>query len=83
MQVVMIQKNKLDKYRFPNENITTYWLKDIDTYGNERSLISLEKKASGWYLISNSICIIENNGAKVNEISLSLNDFIKVSINDK
>ncbi len=82
MQVVMIQKNKLYKYPFPNENITTYWLKDIDIYGNERSLVSLEKKASGWYLISNSTCIIENNGAKVNEISLSLNDFIKVLIND-
>ena len=51
MQVVMIQKNKLYKYPFPNENITTYWLKDMDTYGNERSLISLEKKDSGWYLI--------------------------------
>lgn len=82
MQIVMIQKNKLYKYPFPNENITTYWLKDIDTYGNERSLISLERKDSDWHLISNSTCIIEINGNKVNEISLNLNDFIKVFIND-
>ena len=44
MQIVLIKHEKLYKYKFPNENINLYWIKDVDQNDNERNLLSVEKK---------------------------------------
>lgn len=50
MQVVLIKKEKLYKYPFPNELMSTYWIKDMDLFGNERNLIMLSKKDNNGFL---------------------------------
>ena len=82
MQVVVIKKDKLYKYPFPNDNINKYWIKDIDQYGDERDLIAIEKKNNNWYLLSNDLCKIETSEAELSEISLTINNFIKIKINE-
>ena len=81
MQIVVIKKDKLYKYPFPNDNISTYWIKDIDEYGSERDLISLEKKNNNWYFVSNEHCNIEGRQTLTKELAVPLNEFIKISIN--
>lgn len=82
MQVMVIKKEKIHKFPFPNENITNYWIKDIDESGDERDLIRIEKKNNSWYLISNEQCSIDSNGTEIQEQKLSLDNFIKLKIND-
>lgn len=80
MQIVVIKKDKLYKYPFPNDNVSTYWIKDIDEFGSERELISMEKKNGTWNLISNETCSIAGKQGIIGELPLSLNEFIKISI---
>ena len=77
MQIVVIKKDKLYKYAFPHENITNYWIKDIDELGNERELISIIKKENNWYIVNNDKCFIES---KEKENILTLNNLIKLTI---
>ena len=53
MQIIVIKKEKLYKYPFPNEYISNYWVQDKDEFDNERDLIMLEKSESSWLLVSN------------------------------
>lgn len=83
MQVVVIKKEKLYKYPFPNELISTYWIKDNDEFGNERNLIMLAKRDNSWSLIANDTCQIIEDNKEVNETVLNLNKFYLLKINSK
>ena len=62
MQIIVIKKEKLYKYPFPNEFISTFWIQDKDEYDNIRELIMLEKDGNSWQLVSNENCkIVDNN----------------------
>ena len=80
MQVVIIKKDKIYKYPYPNENINVYWLEDINEFGSQRQLISIEKKNNSWFVISNENCIIEKETQEINELPLVNNNFIKLKI---
>lgn len=83
MQLVVIKREKLYKYPFPNEYISNYWIKDDDGYGNQRDLIMVEKKDNLWLLVSNDNCkIFENNTEKL-EVQLSLNKLYTLKIINK
>ena len=49
MQILLIKSDKLFKYPFPSENMSTYWIKDYDENGNERELIFMEQKDNSWF----------------------------------
>ena len=34
MQILVIKKEKLYKYQFPNEYVSNYWVKDNEEYAN-------------------------------------------------
>ena len=70
MQIVLIKKDKLCKYPFPNELMYTYWIKDDDLFGNERNLIMLSKRDNTWILESNDICKIINQGQEVPTVNV-------------
>lgn len=82
MQIVVVKNDKLCKYPFPSENITTYWIKDIDNYQNERDLIALKRRENRWYLISNENCFIQENNQLIKELPISLNEFVKLSLQE-
>lgn len=83
MQIVVIKKDNLYKYPFPNEFISSYWIKDYDDFGNERDLISIEKYNDSWSLISNENCIIIDNNEEVKSVPLILNKFYLLKILNK
>ena len=83
MQVVVIKKEKLYKYPFPNEFVSNYWIKDNDEFGNERNLIMLAKRENSWFLIANDVCRIIEDSKEVNETDLNLNKFYLLKINSK
>lgn len=83
MQIVVVKKNKLLKYPFPNENISMYWIKDYDDNFNERNIAAIEKRDNRWMLICNDTSEIDNNGNKVSEMAISLNHFYKLNLKDK
>ena len=80
MQIVLIKKDKLCKYPFPNELMYTYWIKDDDLFGNERNLIMLSKRDNTWILESNDICKIINQGQEVPTVNVESNTFYKLSM---
>ena len=82
MQIVLIKPEKLYKFAFPNENISTYWIKDLDDSDNERELISIVKEGDSWVLTSNDICYIERKGKVLMNDELSLNTFYTLKINN-
>lgn len=75
MQVILIKKEKLFKYPFPNKNISNFWIKDYDESGNERELIEMSTEFGKWVLKSNDICQILTSSNNVKEVVLSLNNF--------
>ena len=83
MQVVVIKKENLYKYPFPNEYISTYWIKDYDDFGNERDLLAIEKVNDTWMLLSNEKCKIIDNNEEVDSASLTLNKFYLLKIINK
>ena len=50
MQIVLLKPEKLYKFAFPNENISTFWIKDLDDNDNDRELISINKEDDSWVL---------------------------------
>lgn len=81
MQIVLIKPEKLYKYKFPNDNITQYWVKDFDDNGNERDLLLIEKVDDDWTIVSNNDCqIFDSNDSKVNRANLSLNNIYSLKI---
>lgn len=83
MQVVVIKKEKLCKYPFPNNLISTYWIKDTDEFGNERNLIMLAKKNDAWMLVANENCKIVEDNQEVNEVTVEPNKFYLLKITSK
>ena len=82
MQIVLIKPEKLYKYSFPSDNISTYWIKDYDENDNERDLIVLEKKDDSWALFSNEYCYIEDNGKNIKYINVEKEVFYSLKIID-
>ena len=83
MQIVVIKPEKLYKYEFPNENVSTYWIQDLDNNSTKRDLISIKKVETSWILESNETCYIDLPSGRVNNITLSLNAFYPLAIIDK
>ena len=83
MQIIVIKKEKLYKYPFTNEFISTYWIQDKDEYGNERDLLMIEKKDTSWELISNEFCKIIDNNTEVPKVTITLNQFYLLKIFNK
>ena len=83
MQIVLIKKDRLCKYPFPNELMNTYWVNDTDSFGNERSLIMLSKGENAWTLEANDICKIIDNGKEIKSVNLARNTFYKLLIHEK
>ena len=82
MQIVLVKKNNIQKYPFPNDYVKSYWIKDTDEFNDERNLISIEKEVNNWELVSNNKCKIFENNTEVNKIVLSLNKIYQLKIND-
>lgn len=82
MQIIVVKNDKLYQYPFPSNNITNYWIKDIDEFGDERNLVAIEKKNNNWYLVSNDICTIEQSENEISEVMLGINNFIRLKIKD-
>ena len=80
MQIVVIKKENLCKYPFPNELINSYWIKDYDEFGNERELISVEKVNNSWVLVSNDLCKIVDNDIELDSVSVEINKFYVLKI---
>ena len=59
MQIILIKKENLYKYPFPNNLISSYWINDNDEYGNNRDLIMIERKEDNWVLMANDKCRIK------------------------
>ena len=83
MQVVVVKKDNLYKSPFPNELVSSYWIKDNDEYGNERDLILVEKKENGWILIANEKCHIVENDKEVQRVNVTLNKFYLLNVISK
>ncbi len=82
MQILLIKSDKMFKYSFPNENMSTYWIKDYDENDNERELIVMEKVDNSWLLYSNELCRIEENGKLKAQAEIIENNFYTLKIND-
>ena len=50
MQIVVIKPEKLYKYEFPTDNVSTYWIQDLDNNSTKRDLISIKKVETSWIL---------------------------------
>ena len=83
MQITVVKKEKLFKYPFPNEFISTFWVQDKDEFGNDRELIMIEKQNNSWLLVSNENCKIVENGTEVPKVALTLNKFYLLKIFNK
>ncbi len=80
MKIILGKSEKLFKYPFPSDNLTSYWIKDFDENANERNLISIDKVNDAWYLFSNENCYIEINGKKEKEAKVEPNVFYLIKI---
>ena len=83
MQIIVIKKEKLYKYPFPNAYIQTFWLQDKDEYDNIRELIMIEKNGNSWQLVSNENCKIVENNVEVPKSVIAVNKFYLLKIYDK
>ena len=83
MQIVVIKKDKLYRYPFPNELISTYWIKDYDEFNNERNLASIEQLNNLWILVCNDNCKIIDNNKELKSVNISLNKFYFLKIVNK
>ena len=82
MQIILVKSDKLYKYSFPNENISTYWVKDTDDNGNDRDLIAIEKMDNKWFLFSNEKCGIEENNNVSVQSEIHSNYFYSLKIKE-
>ena len=83
MQIILIKKEKLYKYPFPNNYVTSFWINDKDEYGNDRELIMMEKTGDKWSLVSNDSCKIINNNLEAPKVEIVLNQFYLLKIYTK
>ena len=83
MQIIVVKKEKLFKYPFPNEYITSFWIQDKDEFNNVRELIMLEKEGNTWQLVSNEKCKIVDNNTELPKVTIVLNKFYLLKIFNK
>ena len=83
MQIILIKKEKLYKYPFPNNYVSSFWINDKDEYGNDRELIMMEKNGEKWSLVSNDSCKIINNNLEAPKAEIVLNQFYLLKIYTK
>lgn len=83
MQIVVVKQDRLQKYPFPNENISMYWIKDFDNNFNEINIAAIERKNNKWMLLSSEVSQIDIGGNLVDETVISLNKFYKLNIKNK
>ena len=83
MQIIVIKKEKLYKYPFPNAYVQTFWIQDKDEYDNIRDLLMIERDGNSWKLVSNEDCKIVENNSEVPKASIVLNKFYLLKIYNK
>ena len=83
MQIIVVKKEKLYKYPFPNAYVQTFWVQDKDEYDNIRELVMLEREGNTWQLVSNEDCKIVENNAEVPKATVVLNKFYLLKIFNK
>ena len=83
MQIVVVKQDRLQKYPFPNDNISMYWIKDFDNNFNEINIAAIEKRDNKWILLCGDMSEIDLGGNTVNETVISLNKFYKLNIKEK
>ena len=83
MQIIILKKDNLRKYYFSGTSREAFYIKDVDEYGNEEDLLSIEIVNKAWNFVSNNKCqIIENNNT-VKFAPLFLNKLYVIKINNK
>ena len=83
MQIIVIKKEKLFKFPFPNDFMSTYWVQDKDEFGNDRNLVMIEKENNSWNLVSNENCKIIDNNNELPKAQIVLNKFYLLKIYNK
>ena len=53
MLITIIKKDKIENFTLPPMVHGNYWIKDVDSFGNERNLINVEGSSGKWLLKSN------------------------------
>ena len=76
MQIIVVKKEKLYKFPFPNAYVQSFWVQDKDEYDNVRELIMLEKDGNSWQLVSNEECKIVDNNTEMPKVTVALISFI-------
>ena len=70
MLVSLIKKDRIYSVSLPMQISGTYWVSDLDKYGNERKLVSIEERGDTWVLKSNNDNRIIEEDRIINEITL-------------
>ena len=83
MQIILIKAQRLYRYPFPTNDVSNFWITDLDDNDNERNLINLEKNDVGWVLKSNEITKIIENKAEIESAPLYLDKFYFLKVNNK
>lgn len=81
MIVTLIKQDRLFTTFLPNKVMGQYWIKDLDTNGKERNLLSIEANSGNWVARSNKkVTIINASKEILNEVILSDYLFYNLSI---
>ncbi|MDD6272677.1 MAG: type VII secretion protein EssC [bacterium] len=80
MRIILIKPEKLLKYNFPSDNISQYWIKDVDFNDNPRDLVLVEKIDNSWFIVSNENCYLDFNGKRLDKQELIVNYFYALKI---
>lgn len=83
MQIIILKKDNLRKYFFPDYAKEAYYIKDFDEYGNEEDLLSIEIVNKAWNFVSNDKCQVIENNSVVKFAPLFLNKLYVIKINNK
>lgn len=83
MQIIILKKDNLRKYFFPDYAKESYYIKDFDEYGNEEDLLSIEIVNKAWNFVSNDKCQVIENNSVVKFAPLFLNKLYVIKINNK
>lgn len=71
MKVLVLNKDRIDKFKLPSRVEGNVWITNFDENDIEKNIINIEAKKDGnWYLISNSEHYIIENSKRVESILL-------------
>lgn len=80
MLVSLIKKDRIYSVSLPLSIGGTYWVSDLDRFGNERKIVSIEERGGEWVLKSNSDSKIIEDDRIINEVVLTNYSFHYVQI---